>query len=338
MWQAKLYGAGDLRFEQAPLDTTNLAPGELFVETDVSALSTGTDLGNFQGGSTYVPGAPDYPRWVGYSNAGIVRAVGSGVKSVAAGDRVFTTRPHLSAFRAPESAVWAKIPAEVPSDQASLAYIANLGLQALHKASFRPGEDVAVVGLGVIGLCTVAIARALGAANVYAIVNAPQRVEAALKAGATEARNSDHVWMADHRDQLADVVVLTANTWAAYLDALNLVRTCGRVAILGFPGRGEPAPDFNPLAPEWIYRKQLALFGDGLAPTSPAPAHEVRFNLNRSIGLLFDLLRQKRLDFGPIISHRFPAHKMIDAYRLAAERDKRLNAAVFDWSPYHGQH
>ena len=58
MKQAILYGAGDLRFEDRPLDTANLEAGQIYVETEVTALSTGTDLGNYLGRSTDVPGQP----------------------------------------------------------------------------------------------------------------------------------------------------------------------------------------------------------------------------------------------------------------------------------------
>jgi len=78
MRQAILYGRGDLRLEERPLDAGTLPAGTVYVETEVSALSTGTDLGNYLGNSTYVPGAPDYPRPVGYSNVGVVRGVAEG--------------------------------------------------------------------------------------------------------------------------------------------------------------------------------------------------------------------------------------------------------------------
>src|SRR5262245_2189685 len=94
--QAILYGAGDLRLEERPLDAATLILDSIYVETEVSALSTGTDLGNYLGDSTYVPGAPDYPRPVGYSNVGVVRRVGSGVQRLAPGQRVFSLKPHQS--------------------------------------------------------------------------------------------------------------------------------------------------------------------------------------------------------------------------------------------------
>lgn len=339
MWQARLYGAGDLRFEEAPLDSSNLTGKQIYMETDVSALSTGTDLGNFSGDSTYVPGAPDYPRWVGYSNAGIVRAAGPDVTFAKAGERYFTTRPHLSAFIAEEPQLLARIPEGVPSEQASLAYLCNLGLQSLQKVGFRPGEDVAISGLGVIGLCTVSLARAMGAQSVIALANSPVRAEVARKMGATETivvnTPEGRKRIEEGRDEMADIVVLTANSWDAYRDSMEIVRKCGRVPILGFPGRGQAAPDFNPLAPGWLYRKQLGLFGAGFAPASDVPHFEIRFNLKRNLAYLMELLAQKRMDFDPVISHRFAARRMLEAYHLAAQHSKEFTAAVFDWSEFH---
>jgi hypothetical protein len=65
MKQTILYGAGDLRIEDVPLEASSLQRNQVYVETEVSALCTGTDLGNYLGDSGYVPDAPRYPRWVG---------------------------------------------------------------------------------------------------------------------------------------------------------------------------------------------------------------------------------------------------------------------------------
>src|SRR4051812_29499186 len=91
MLQAMVYGAGDLRLEERALDP--VGPGQILVETEVTALSTGTDLGVYLGNSTEIPGAPDYPRTVGYSNVGVVRSAGPRL-----GQRVFSLRPHQSVF------------------------------------------------------------------------------------------------------------------------------------------------------------------------------------------------------------------------------------------------
>ena len=160
MKAAILYGARDLRVEDRDLDGDALEPNQLYVETLVSALSTGTDLGNYLGDSTYVPDAPDYPRQVGYSNVGVVRKVGSAVTRFSPGQRIFSRHYHQSAFIASDDEVLIPIPDGVPSDEATLAYLTHLGLAGIRQAKYETGENVAVVGLGVIGLCTVTFAMA----------------------------------------------------------------------------------------------------------------------------------------------------------------------------------
>ena len=75
---AILHSPRDLRIEEQPLDTSDLGPDDIWVKTTISAFKIGTDRGNYEG-AEQVPGAPDYPRWVGDSNLGVVQAVGSNV-------------------------------------------------------------------------------------------------------------------------------------------------------------------------------------------------------------------------------------------------------------------
>jgi NADPH:quinone reductase-like Zn-dependent oxidoreductase len=120
MKQAILYGAGDLRIEERPLDIDSLNDHQVYVETEVTALSTGTDLGNYLGKSTEIPGAPDYPRPVGYSNVGVIRRVGHAVRHLRTGQRVFSLKPHLSGYIAEASDLLVAVPERVSSEQASL--------------------------------------------------------------------------------------------------------------------------------------------------------------------------------------------------------------------------
>lgn len=300
--QAVLHGAGDLRLDRVEID---VAPDGLVVNTLMTALSTGTDMGNWDGRSLEVPGAPPYPRWVGYSNVGYFDKTPD--------TRVFSMKPHQSRVVLEPDDVWVPVPNNVSNKAASLTYLAQLGLAALQKVSYQPGEYVGVVGLGVIGLCTVAVARALGA-HVVAIGNAPERLRAAARCGAHD--------VTDYRIVGAtDLMVLTANTWDAYRSAVEQVRDGGRVAVLGFPGRNQPAPPFNPVQPEWLYAKQLTIAGAGRSD-----------QLDRNLFMIMRLMEQGDLDLEPAISHVFPWRKMKDAYELAASRDKRFTAAVFDWT------
>ena len=334
--QATLYGARDLRIEEGSLDCENLQPDQLYAETVVSALSTGTDLGNYLGDSTYVPGAPDYPRKIGYSNVAVVRRVGSAVSQPKVGQRVFSMQPHVSAYVARQGDIEVAIPEAVTSEQASLAYLTHLGLAALRQAGYLPGENITIVGLGIIGLCTAGLARAMGA-KVVGVANSSSRADAAIRVGAHAAFVSD-----DPELQLklrdcfgeagTDIVVLTANTWEAYRLSVNIARRNGRVSILGFPGRSQPQPDFNPLDPSWFYAKQLTLLGAGFAPRTDAPPEELRFNLRRNLQYILELMASQALRLDDLISHRLPAERMREAYELASQHSKELIGAVFQWN------
>jgi threonine dehydrogenase-like Zn-dependent dehydrogenase len=333
--KAILYGKGDLRIESESF-TRSLLDDDVLVETEVTALSTGTDLGNYLGDSVYVPGAPAYPRAVGYSNVGVVRETGPAVRNLHVGDRVFTTRPHRSGFVASASDLLVRVPEAVPSEEACLAYMAQLGLAALRQARYETGENVVVVGLGVIGLTTIATSSAMGA-RVLGVANSGIRARAAIAMGAADCIDSQDpdpvASMKGHfQGGEADIVILTSNSWESYFLALELARTGGRVSILGFPGRAQAPSLRNPLDPALVYAKQLTLLGAGLSPRLECEPQDLRFNLRRNLEYILDLLAAKRLSFAPSITHRYPYTRMREAYELAREHSKDLIAAIFEWT------
>lgn len=328
--RAILYGARDLRIATESLPN-GLGEHQVFVKTLVTALSTGTDLANYDGRSEELPNAPSYPRGVGYSNVGVVTHVGAKVAGLSSGDRVFSTRPHQSGYIADDTDLLIKIDPRVDPEQASLSYLTHLGASALRKVKYQPGESVLVIGLGVIGLCTVALASSLGA-NVEVIANHPHRLELAMAMKAQRAWDATSLKPSEvFAGRGADVTILTANTWGAYRAALEAAAPSGRIALLGFPGRAQPQPDFNPLDARWLYGKQLTVAGAGFSARVECPPQEIRFNLRRSLEDVLDRLADKRMNFGPLISHRLPASEMRDAYEMALAHDKSLTAAVFLW-------
>ena len=69
---AMLHGPRDLRIEEQDLTSPSLEDDQIWVETLVTGFKIGTDRGNYEG-AEQVPGAPDYPRWVGDSTLGVVK-------------------------------------------------------------------------------------------------------------------------------------------------------------------------------------------------------------------------------------------------------------------------
>jgi threonine dehydrogenase-like Zn-dependent dehydrogenase len=327
MKRAILHGPRDLRLEEYTLPVEKLEPDQIWVKTQVTALSTGTDRGNYEG-AEQVPGAPPYPRWVGYSNVGRVCGLGDAVKSFEIGDRVFSSKPHLSDYIAKEGELLVKVPGRVESEDAAFAYLYYLSLLSLRRGAFAPGAHVAVVGLGIIGLCTVELASALGG-RVAALGNSALREEKARAIGAHMASSSGDEKLKEKVNEFAkgngiDLVVLAANSWPAYRTAMEIAGNRGKIAILSLPGRGEPPPDFNPLAMEWFYKKELEL----IAVTLRA---EDRKKLSRDLAYLLELMEQGTIQPKSLITHRLPSYQIKEAYDIADKRGKSMIGAVFTW-------
>jgi threonine dehydrogenase-like Zn-dependent dehydrogenase len=330
---AILHGPRDLRLEEQDLDIS-LSPTDVHVETEISALKIGTDRGNYEGAEN-VPGAPDYPRWVGDSNLGVVRAVGSQVRRIQVGDRVVTRAPHQSEYVVEESASVVRVPDGVDSEDAVWAHLYTLSAHCYRKAWFTPGENVAVVGLGVLGLGAVGLGPYFGA-RVVGLGNHPTRLQMARDMGADAAFLSDDPDLDAKLDEFTggagiDLVILTANPWPAWRTACEVVRDNGRVSVVALPGRGEEALDINPVSMEWFYSKGIALIavsgaGGYLFPTSDGD----RFDAIRACEHTLSLMA-RGLAPSQLITHRMPYTQMGEAYEMIYRREKGMLGVIFQW-------
>src|ERR1017187_1906189 len=334
--QGFIHGVRDLRLDTAEISDEVLTPEEILVRTEVTALSTGTDIGNYIGDSTYIPTSPEYPRPIGYSNVGTILNIGSEVGDLHVGQRVFSTKRHASAYRALKTDLIVPIPDSVSSEVASLAYLSQLSLSSLRQADYQCGESVAVVGLGVIGLAGVGVARALGARTI-AIGNSNVRLAVATQVGAHHALLAKEEGIEEPvreacSGNLADIVILAADKWVAYRTSMKCARYGARVAILGFPGRWEGLPSFNPLDPAWLWAKRLSILGSGFDTHNDCQMWERRFTTRRNLRYILDLFGDGTLKLAPLITHRVAAEDMQSIYDLAASHSKELITAVFQWS------
>jgi threonine dehydrogenase-like Zn-dependent dehydrogenase len=338
---AVLHGPRDLRIEEQPLDTSHLGPNEIWVETRLSALKIGTDRGNYEGAER-VPGAPDYPRWVGDSNLGIVRGTGSAVTRVQIGDRIVTRQPHQSAYITTSDASMVKVPPNIDDEDAVYAHLYALSAHCYQKAHFKPGENVAVVGLGTLGLGAVAIGPLFGG-RVVAIGNDAFRLELAQRMGAHATLLYNDADLSSKLDAFTegagiDLVVLTANPWPAYRTAVEIVRSNGRVSIVSLLGRGEAALDFNPLSMQNFYIKGISLIAVSgpagyLYPNATADPlrMEDHYAADRGAAHVLSLMGDGRLKPSRLVTHRFHYSRMAEAYEMAYRRDKSMLGVVFSW-------
>lgn len=287
------------------------APDELLCESLVSAISPGTELAAYTGQPPLRPGV-GYPRLQGYCN--VARVLESEAQGFEAGDRILSFASHRTHFVLPANEVLYKLPLDADAGAIACTYLFHLGYNAVLRSEVKPGSRVLVIGLGVLGLTSVALA-ALAGAEVYALSDQPVPASLATDFGAaaTYARSEEEL-LKNVLSRGADVVISTVNGWDDWQAALRLAGQFSRIACLGFPGRGQGAPERNPLDSQYFYTKQLRIEAVGMSPEHPDNRGFLRFNERANIAWLAELIEAERLDGRRLVSGTYDGRDIASAY------------------------
>ncbi|MFR9805996.1 alcohol dehydrogenase catalytic domain-containing protein [Pseudonocardia sp. RS010] len=202
----------------------------------------------------------------------------------------------------PERAIL-PIPDDVPFPVAAMlgcAVPTGVGA-ALRSARVSPGDTVAVVGAGAVGLNAVLGSVVAGASRLVAVDPAERRRQAALDLGATEAMSPAE--FAEARD--LDVVIDAVGQPPTILDAWKAVRRGGTVTVVG---AGRPG-DTVPLSAYEIFHDDKKLTG----------SFHGGISMRRDIGMLVDLWRTGRLPIERLISGTADLKEINEV--VAAQRD-----------------
>jgi threonine dehydrogenase-like Zn-dependent dehydrogenase len=130
------------------------------------------------------------------------------------------------------------LPDNMTNEEAPLAEPTSVAVHAVENAKVTIGETAAVIGCGVVGLCTLQVLKAAGL-NVIAIDPREQSLALARELGALKTINPNDVDPEELLPGLTngygpDVIIETAGAPGTGLDAANWVRRGGRVVIVGF--------------------------------------------------------------------------------------------------------
>jgi predicted dehydrogenase/threonine dehydrogenase-like Zn-dependent dehydrogenase len=345
-------GSGVLRVEAVPAPVVRA--GGVLVRTAYSVISIGTERTKLEFGRKSLLGKararPDQVRQVldvvrregvasayrkarhrltaftplGYSSAGVVVGVGEGVREFRVGDRVACAGAgyanHAELNWVPQNLV-VPVPEGVALEGAAFATLGAIALQGVRQAGVELGENVVVIGLGLLGQLTVQLLRAAGVRPIGVDVDAA-RVELAAGLGALGVERRDDVV-----DRVrvatggigADAVIITAATSSEdpMRLACELARQRGRVVVVG------EVPIRVPRSP--AYEKELEVrlsrsYGPGrYDPSYEEGGHDypvgyVRWTEGRNLGEFVRLLAAGSLDLAPLITHRYDFADAVAAY------------------------
>ena len=206
-------------------------------------------------------------------------------------------------------------PAEMPPDVASIQDPLGNAIYAVLVTNVS-GKTMAIFGMGPIGLFAVGVARASGAAKIFAIGHHDFRLGIARKMGADVCANSNHQdvveQITDATDGLGvDVVLDMAGSPEAVSDGFQVVRKGGEFVAFGIPK--EPFP-FDYAA--GIVFKGVTVYGiNGRL-------------LFKTWHQMANLLTSGRLDVSPVITHKLPWTEYEEGFKLMTSSDKRCGKVV----------
>ena len=263
----------------------------------------------------------DQPIPLGYSSAGVVIDVGAEVQEFRVGDRVASNGPHAGVVAVGKNLV-AHVPDEVTLDRACYAVVGSIGLNAVRLAGVGVGDVVGVVGLGLLGQLTVAIAKSAGCIVVGTDPD-PRRRDLALRMG-VDAVGSAREFLAAVANRTgglgADAVLIAAATSSnGPLElATRGARGKARIIAVGAVGLNVPRREF--------YRKELELvvarsYGPGRYDADyeeaghDYPAEHVRWTEQRNIATVLRLIAAGRLPVEHLTTDRFGIDDAVSAYR-----------------------
>lgn len=272
MRAAVLYGVQDLRVEDVPRPQLT-APHQALVRVRAVGIC-GSDIHYWQHGRI-----GDFvvrePLILGHEAAGEIVAVGAAVTHLKPGQRVaiepgypdgvcrfcregrynlcpdvifMATPPVNGAFC--EYVVWPAdflypLPDNLSLEEGALVEPLSVAIHAVRRTGLQPGQTVAILGAGPIGLCALAVALAGGATTTIVTDTVPSRLKLAQQLGASHilpvgADNFQEI-MDITGGAGVDICLECAGAIAAIELALRITRRGGVVQLVGMPAETHPA-------------------------------------------------------------------------------------------------
>lgn len=267
----------------------------------------------------------DQPMFPGYSSAGVIAAVGSEMKGFSVGDRVAcgggSFAVHADYALVPRNLL-VKLPDSVSEEDGAFTTLGAVAMHGFRLTEARLDETVLVIGLGLLGLLAVQIAKAAGCVTLGVDLS-ESRAALAREFGVSACTNDEvHVKAAELVGSRGfDHVLICAGAKGSELIELagELCRDRGTVVSVGAVGLNIPRKIY--------YEKEIRFmvsrsYGPGRYDAAyeekgqDYPIGYVRWTEGRNMESFVALLSRGAVRTAPLISHRIPIADGAKAYDL----------------------
>lgn len=306
---------------------------EVLVRVYYTLISAGTEKANLSG----APNTPHkFPQIPGYSSVGVVEKVGKNVNGLKVGDRVFVSNGGHASYNVKRASRVVKIPDNVPFTSAVFTRVASFPLLALRRARVEIGESIVVVGLGMLGLFGVQLAKIAGGLPVIGVGNREIRREKALKLGAKIVYAPDEPELARKiiNDTKisgtggANVVLETSGSIDALTLGLTYTAKWGRVLVNGCNRITDKPIDLY----KYVHMKGVSIIGAHDFTRLPYNSAPGNWTALRDYMTILGYMEDGRLNTEEILSEIVSPLECSGVYsRLLNDRTFPLGV-IFDWT------
>lgn len=204
-----------------------------------------------------------------------------------------------------------EIPSSLSFEEAAMVEPTAVALHALQLSGFGPGESVAVLGPGPIGLLAIQIAMAMDASQVILTGTRENRLALGSQLGADRAFNVAQVDPVEavrrETGDGPDLVLDAAGTHSSFDQAVRMVRKGGTVVLVGAWERVDWSPGM-------LIGKEMTLKGSLASPGAWRGS--------------IDLVASGRVKVLPLVTHRFRLSEIAQAFDLVDRREGVIKALV----------
>jgi len=271
----------------------------------------------------------DQPLTLGYSSAGTIVASGTGLKGFRVGERVACAGAgyavHAEYAVVPQNLL-AKLPDNVDFESGAFATLGSIAMNGFRLANIQVGDNVAIIGLGLLGLITARISQAAGC-SIFGLDIDPRRIQMAKKQGIDCCLNKDaeKSGLSFTNNVGFDAILICADTPKddTVELAAKIARDRAHVISIGAVGLN--------LQRKSYYDKELFFqvsrsYGPGRYDKNyeenacDYPIGHVRWTEGRNMQAFVNLISHGKIEVNSLITHHFPIEKATQAYQLITNR------------------
>lgn len=275
---------------------------------------------------------------IGYSSSGIVVCVDGGVRSAGINDKVACAGARHAGFNYVPQNLFARVEGGIDLKDAAFTTIGCIAMQGLRRANVARGDNVVVIGQGIVGQITTQLVRASGACSIVTDLS-QWRLDLAKKLGADKIINASRQNCVEEVIKFtgglgADKVIICASSASSgpIKDAIGMSRDRGRIVLVGNVKIEIPREHF--------YEKELDfLISRSYGPGRYDPLYErkgfdyppdaVRWTENRNMEEFIRLLCEKKVNVKDLITREYDVSDAREAYEdIIANPDTALGVLL----------